>query len=163
MKAKDALKGGIDGGGFVVEAYLADLTDADLLVRPATDCNHIAWQLGHIIAAEHQMIDGVNPGSMPKLPQGFAEKHNKETAKSDDPKDFLTKDEYLKVAKEQRTGTFAVLEKLSDEDLDKPGPEAMRSYCPTVGAIFTMQGTHWMMHAGQWAIIRRKLGKAPLF
>jgi len=22
---------------------------------------------------------------------------------------------------------------------------------------------HWLMHAGQWAVVRRKLGKPPLF
>ncbi len=163
MNTKEALKAGIDGGGFVANAYLADLTDADLLVRPAPDCNHIAWQLGHLIAAEHQMVEGACPGSMPNLPDGFAEKHTKESAKSDNPGDFCSKEEYLNAAKEQRAGTFAALEKLSDADLDKPAPEAMRSYCPNVGSIFTMQGTHWMMHAGQWAIIRRKLGKPPLF
>jgi hypothetical protein len=69
----------------------------------------------------------------------------------------------LKLAGEQRAGTYAILEKLSDADLDKPSPEAMRSYCPTIGSIFSMQGTHWLMHAAQWPIIRRKLGKPPLF
>ncbi|MGD9721623.1 MAG: DinB family protein [Pirellulales bacterium] len=163
MNAKQALKAGIDGGSFVCDAYLADLTDADLLARPAPGCNHIAWQLGHCIAAEHQMIDAVSPGSMPQLPEGFQERHTKETAHSDNPTDFFNKNVYLKVLKEQRAGTFALLDKLAEADLDKPGPEAMRSYCPTVSAVFTMQGTHWLMHAGQWAVIRRKLGKPPLF
>jgi hypothetical protein len=147
----------------VAGAYLADLTDADLLVRPAPGCNHIAWQLGHLIQAEHGMLEGASPGSMPKLPEGFKEKHSKEKAASDNPKDFLTKNEYLKLFQQQRAATLALLDKVTEADLDKPAPEAMRSYCPTVGSIFTMQGTHWLMHAGQWAIIRRKLGKPPLF
>ena len=163
MNTKEALKGGMDSAGFIAAAYLEDLSDADLLVRPASDCNHIAWQLGHVISAEHQMVNGICPGSMPKLPEGFAEMHSKEKAKSDNPQDFLTKDEYLKLAKEQRAGTLAALDKTGDADLDKPAPEAMRSYAPTVAAVFTMQGTHWLMHAGQWPIIRRKLGKPPLF
>jgi hypothetical protein len=29
--------------------------------------------------------------------------------------------------------------------------------------VFSMQGSHWMMHAGQWAVLRRKLGRPPLF
>lgn len=163
MNAKQAIKAGIDGGGFVSNAYLDDLTDADLLVRPAPDCNHIAWQLGHLISAEHGMVEAVSPGTMPKLPEGFEKRHIKETASSDNPKDFLSKNEYLKLAEEQRAGTYAALEKTSDADFDKPGPESMRSYCPTIGSVFTMQGTHWLMHAGQWAIVRRKLGKPPLF
>ena len=37
----------------VVNMYLDDLTDAELLVRPAENMNHIAWQLGHLIQSEH--------------------------------------------------------------------------------------------------------------
>lgn len=163
MNSREALKSSMEGSEFVANAYLADLSDAELLTRPLPDCNHIAWQLGHLIHAEHQIIDGVRPGSMPKLPEGFAERHAKEKAQSDNAADFLSKDEYLKLAKEQRAGTLALLETISDTDLDQPSPEPFRSFAPTVGALFTMQGTHWMMHAGQWAVIRRKLGKPPLF
>jgi hypothetical protein len=162
MNTKDALRLAMEGAG-VCDAYLADLSDADLLVRPAPDCNHIAWQLGHLIQSEHEMLDAVSPGSMPKLPAGFKEKHTKEKAKSDNPKDFLTKAEYVDLARQQRAGTQSVLEKLSERDLDRPAPESMRSYCPTVGSVFAMQGTHWLMHGGQWAVVRRKLGKPPLF
>jgi hypothetical protein len=52
---------------------------------------------------------------------------------------------------------------LSDEDLEKPSPEAMREYAPTVGSIFALQATHTMMHSGQWVVVRRQLGRAPLF
>jgi hypothetical protein len=32
-----------------------------------------------------------------------------------------------------------------------------------VGDVFSMQGGHLLMHAGQWAVVRRKLGRKPLF
>jgi hypothetical protein len=28
--------------------------------------------------------------------------------------------------------------------------------------MLSMQGSHWMMHAGQWVIVRRNLGKPVL-
>lgn len=163
MNAQGAFRAGISGGQYIVEAYLKDLSDADLLVRPLPGTNHIAWQLGHLIGSENQMLEAIRPGSMPKLPAGFREQHNKEKAKSDDAKDFLKKDEYLKLFKEQRSGTLAVLESMSEADFDKPAPEPLSSFLKTVGEVFSMQGTHWMMHAGQWALIRRKLGHPPLF
>jgi DinB family protein len=163
VDSRKALRAGILGSQKVVDAYLEDLSDADLLVRPVPGANHIAWQLGHLIGSENGMIEGVKPKSMPALPEGFRQKHNKETVKSDDPKVFLTKAEYLKLMKQQRTATLAALETMSDADLDQPAPEAMRAYVKTVGDVFVMQGNHWMMHAGQWAIIRRKLGRPPLF
>jgi hypothetical protein len=163
MDSRQALKCGIAGGQQIVEYYLGDLTDAELLVRAVPGSNHIAWQLGHLIASENDMIEALRPKSMPPLPAGFREKHEKQSATSDDPKAFLSKAEYLDLLKKQRAGTLAVLDSLSDAELSQPAPEAMRAYLQTVAEVFAMQGTHWVMHAGQWALIRRKLGRPPLF
>jgi hypothetical protein len=163
MNARRALRAPIIQGQNVVEGYLADLDDADLLVRAVPETNHIAWQLGHCIYAEHFMVDLVRPGCMPKLPQGFHEQHNNDTAANDDPKAFLTKAQYLELFQAQRTGTLALLDELSDDQLSEPAPKELQSFLDTVGGVFAMQGTHWVMHAGQWAVIRRKLGRPPLF
>jgi hypothetical protein len=163
MNAKEALESCLAFGDKVAGAYLADLTDGDLLIRPVPGTNHIAWQLGHLIGAEHDLIEMVAPGSMPKLPEGFKEKHSKQTAELDDPKAFCTKAEYLKLLKEQRTGTLAALAKMSEAALSQPAPEALRTHLKTVGDVFSMQGGHVLMHAGQWAVVRRKLGRKPLF
>jgi len=163
MQTADAIKIGLDLGEYVSLAYLGDLTDADLLKRPAAGCNHVNWQIGHLIASEHQMLESCFPGTMPALPQGFVDKYSKQTAGSDNPGDFHTKDELLGVYRSQRTATLGKLATLSSEAFDAAAPEQMRSYAPTVGAVFSMQGSHWLMHAGQWAVLRRQLGRAPLF
>jgi len=163
MNAQQAIKNSIDTGKMISLAYLQDLTDAEMLRRPAANCNHIKWQVGHLIASEHQIIDGCIPGSMPALPAGFKEKYTKETAKSDDPAAFHSKDQLLAAFETQRAATLAALEKCSDKELDKPGPESMKAYAPTIGAAFNLQGSHWLMHAGQWAVVRRQLGRPPLF
>jgi len=163
MNARDAIKLSIDSGKMITLAYLDDLSDDDLLQRPHPDCNHIKWQAGHLIASEHQMIETACPGSMSALPDGFAERYTKETAPSDDPAAFDSKDDLLRLFEEQRSGTLQALSGLSDNDLDKPAPEEMQAYAPTVGDVFSLQGGHWMMHAGQWAVIRRQLGRPPLF
>lgn len=163
MNTHQALKAGIQGGANLVDRYLGDLSDADLLVRAIPGTNHIAWQLGHLIAAENMMIEGIKPGSMPKLPEGFAQRHNKKTAGSDVASDFLTKAEYLELFKQQRAATLAALESFTDAELDAPAPPPMNQFLKTVGHVFAMQGTHWVMHAGQWALVRRKLGHPPMF
>ncbi len=163
MDSREAIQLSIDTGNMVTLAYLSDLTDEQMLRRPHADCNHIKWQVGHLIASEHQMIDSVAPGSMPALPDGFIARYGSDTAKSDDPTAFDSKDDLLRVYGEQRAATLAALAKASDDDLDRPAPEHMRSYAPTVAAAFSLQGGHWLMHAGQWAVLRRQLGKPPLF
>jgi hypothetical protein len=160
MNLKDLAKINIDMGQFIALGYLEDLNDQELMHRPAKDANHINWQLGHLIQSENDMMNTAIPGCMPKLPAGFAEKYTKETAASDDASKFLKKDELLKVYHEQRAGTLKALASTSESDFDKAtGVE----YAPTIGAMLLMQGTHWVMHAGQWAVVRRQLGRKPLF
>ncbi|MBM4074654.1 MAG: DinB family protein [Planctomycetes bacterium] len=163
MNAKDAIKGTMELSLMVLKGYFADLSDAELMKRPAPGCNHLAWQLGHLISSETNLLNMVCPGAGTALPSGFAEQHNKDTAGSDDGSKFCTKQQYLDLFEKVRKTTVAALDKCSDADLDKPGPEAMRGYCPTVGSMFTLIGTHPMMHAGQFVPVRRALGKPVLF
>ncbi len=163
MKTKDVIRRAIQSTDMVVGKYLGDLTDAELLVRPVPGANHIAWQLGHLIQAENYLVELTVPGSMPALPDGFRERYTKETAQLDDPKAFLTKNEYEQLMRQQRAATLAALDKVSEDDLEKPAPEAISAYVPKVLDVFLLQGNHVLMHAGQWAVTRRKLGRKPLF
>jgi hypothetical protein len=162
MNVHEAIKMAINGSDMLCQSYLEDLTDEEMMVRPVEKCNHIAWQVGHLIQAENGLISAVCPGSMPPLPDGFAERYSKEAATVDNPSRFLKKSELLKLHKQQRAATLQALDTLSAADFDKPAPESVRDFCPTVGAVFNLQGTHWLMHAGQWAVVRRKLGRPPL-
>lgn len=164
MDSKEAIRSSIAFADKVVQAYLGDLTDEELMIRPIPGTNHIAWQLGHLIQSEHQIMGMASGGKMPPLPDGFAEKYTKETAGSDNPADFHTKEEYLQLMQEQRAGTLAALEAATDEQLGQDTPsEQMRPFFPKVADLFAMAGSHPLMHCGQWAIIRRKTGRAPLF
>ena len=163
MSIAEHIKSSLDLPTFAMKAYLEDLTDEDLMKRPAETANHIAWQLGHLVVSENQIIEMVFPNTMPALPEGFAEKYTKETASIDDPAAFHSKEEYLKLFDEQRAGTLAVLATLSDEDMSKPTPEPIQKFASNVGCLFSGQGAHRLMHAGQWIISRRQLGKGPMF
>jgi hypothetical protein len=160
MDSRTAIKLGIDMGDVVAMGYLSDLNDDELMKRPYAACNHINWQIGHLIASENEMGNQAIPGSMPALPTGFAEKYSKEKAKSDDPSQFVRKAELMQVYQQQRAATLAALAKLSESDLDKPTGV---DYAPTIGAMFSMHGSHWLMHVGQWVVVRRQLGKPILF
>jgi hypothetical protein len=163
MDYKDAIHSSLGMSDFLVERYLGDITDQEMLVRPAADANHIAWQLGHLIASEHHLVEAAVPGSMPPLPAGFKERHTKDTAASDKREDFLTKNDYLKLAKEVRAGTLRVLDSLSGSDLDKPVSGRVPPFIKRVGEVFVLIGPHWSSHAGQWVVTRRRLGRPRMF
>ncbi len=142
---------------------LGDFSDADMLARPTPAANHAAWQMGHLIVAEHGMINSVTPGSIPELPAGFADKFKKETARSDDPSAFPRKAELLDLFGKIRGATVQWARKLTSTDLDKQTPEKLRSWCPSVAHLVAMLPQHVAMHVGQFQVIRRKLGKPVLF
>lgn len=142
--------------------YLRDLSDADLMLRPVAGMNHIAWQLGHLISAEHSIASAIG-AKLPPLPSGFAEAYDKETSKVDDASKFHAKSLYIELMTSVREGVEATLEKASAADFDQPSPESMRNYAPTVGAAYALLAAHELMHAGQWVAVRRSLGKPALF
>jgi len=163
MNSREAIRLNIDMAQMCCDMYLDDLTDDDLMQRPTPGCNHINWQLGHLIGSDHRLVETVCPGTMPPLPAGFVDRYTKETAASDDAAAFCDKVELIALASEQLAATIAALHELSDDELDVPTPEPVNAYAPTVGAVFSMLGSHWMMHSGQWVVVRRQLGRPPLF
>jgi len=159
MNAKYVIRNNLEMSEFIVNSYLGDLDDADLMIRPVEGMNHIAWQIGHLVTSERMFIEGLKPGSCPPLPAGFAELYTKEGSNVDDRSKFRSKAEYLDLWKAQREATRAVLDGIPESTLDEPGPEKFREFAPTVGSILSMIGTHTLMHVGQWVGVRRKLKK----
>lgn len=159
MNSKDAIKQNYELSQMVLNGYLGDLEDTDLMQRPGEGCNHIAWQLGHLISSECNLLNMAVPDSAIDLPEGFADKHNKENCSSDDASQFHSKAEYMELWGKVKEATFAALDGLSETDLDKESPEEMRNFAPTVGSLFLLISSHPMMHAGQFVPVRRRLDK----
>jgi len=147
----------------VLEMTLADFSDADMLVRPVPAANHAAWQLGHLVCSESEMMRAVGAKDVPALPAGLAEKFSAATARVDDPSAFPAKGELLALLKRQRAATIAWVLELKEEDLGRAMPEALRSFIPTFGDCALLTPAHAAMHVGQFQVIRRKLGKPILF
>jgi hypothetical protein len=160
MNARDAITIALKSTQNMMQSYLGDLSDADLLVRPVPEANHIAWQLGHLISAEVSMMSAQGPAfTYPELPAGFKEQHDKAKASAESTKGFGTKEQYLGLFNKVRQATIAGVQKISDTDLDKPSVGSMAKFCPTLAAILLLQASHALMHGGQFTVVRRKLGK----
>lgn len=162
MNAKDAIKYSLSSNMYVLKLYLGDLSDADLLIRPVPNANHAAWQIGHTLVGEVGLIGSLGCKTA-NLPDGFTERYTNEASGNDSPAGFLTKQEYLDLIDKVREGTLAALESMSDADLDKPVGGPLKDFAPTNAAMFLLVANHVLMHAGQIAVLRRKLGKPVLF
>lgn len=159
MQAIDSIRSTFNLSDMVLTSYVSDLTDEELLKRPGAGCNHIAWQLGHLISSEGNLLNMVKEGSAIELPEGFADKHTKEAATNDDAAGFCSKDEYLELYQKTRSNSLAVISEMSDAELDAEGPEAFRQMCATVGEMLSLIATHPMMHVGQFVPVRRACDK----
>jgi len=162
MEVKDSLISTRRMSSMVLKQYISDLEDADLMRRPSPGCNHLAWQLGHLIAADAQLLEGAKAGAGFELPAGFAAAHDKKECSCDDASKFATKQQYLDLIATADAAVEKALSGMTNDEFDAPSPEWIRSHFPTIGQYFTLIATHSMMHAGQFAVVRRQLGKPIL-
>jgi hypothetical protein len=144
-----------------MEKYLDDLDDADLTHVAVEGMNPIAWQVGHLIATDCNLLGKIRPDAVPALPAGFAEAHPRDPATSNGA--YLTKAEYLRLFKSIHDAVRGVLESISDADLDADSPEALRKNFPKVGHLLNLTGQHAVLHLGQFVAVRRSLKKPIVF
>lgn len=159
MNYRDLINGNLELGHFLLNAHLADFQDDEIFKRPVPNANSAAWQLGHLISSTQGMITFFDPQLAPELPADFGSRYTKLTASENDPLKFHTKAEYLDLFAKQKNAVKQFIERCSESDLDKPAPEKIRAYAPTIGAMLMLCGSHITMHIGQVAVLRRALGK----
>ena len=163
MDVVNLLVEGLSGSMGMLKMHLGDFSDADFLTRPVPHANHTAWQLGHLTCAEANLLNSFAPGAIPAPPADFAAKFAKDTASLDDSKSFPSKAEIISMYEKVRADTITWTKSLTPADLDKPGPEKMARFAPTVGRLLAMLPVHDSMHLGQIQVIRRALGKPVIF
>jgi hypothetical protein len=162
MNGREAIQTALEATKGNLRMYVGDFSDADFLVRPVPGANHTAWQIGNVIAGDVFFISQELPDTpYPELPKGFSELHGNDGAKKDE--GFLTKAEYLALFEKVRSATIAAVGKLTDADLDRSVTGKGKVLAATLGKLFIMLSNHTLMHAGQFTVIRRKLGKPVLF
>lgn len=159
MGTKDVIRGLLTSNDFILNTYLSDLSDADLLVRSVPGANHIAWQLGHLINSEQNLLKMLPGCTGIELPAGFAEQHSKEMAQKESAAGFRTKAEYQELYKKSRANVLKNLDAFNEANFDKATEGRLAQVCPTLGSLWALLANHPLMHAGQIVVMRRKLGK----
>jgi hypothetical protein len=164
MRAKDVAKAALQGAQDTMLMLLGDLSDADITKRPVPSANNIAWQLAHLCTAEAFLLGDQLPGAQyPAVPKAIADLGNDRTGKADPPGGYLPKAQYLECFGKLRAATIAAVDKLKDEDFDKPTTNTMAKHAPTLGALLVLTANHTLMHGGQFTVVRRALNKPVVF
>ncbi len=157
MSNKELLHLSLDNFEWNFKQVIEGFRNENLLARNNPQGNHLAWLLGHAIKSEKTIVEMVKPNSMPDLPEDFGEKHIAKTANSENAEEFYTLEEYLSFASEIRKGTRAVIDSLTDEDLDKEIAKDDSSFVKTGNNAILFVSQHWFWHIGQMLSLRKFL------
>ena len=164
MRAAEVVKIALKSTQENLHMYLADVTDAELTVRPVPGANNIAWQLAHLCTAEGFLLGDQLPGvKYPEVPAAIASLGSDRTGKVDPPGGYASKAQYLECFDSLRAATIAAVDKIADADLDRPTTNMMAKYAPKLADLLLLTANHTLMHGGQFTVGRRALNKPVVF
>ena len=105
------------------------------------------------------MREGIDSGKGLKTPECFAKAHSNDSKGSEDADAFLAKQNSLDLCSQVRDLSASVLDSETAAELQSHATDTFRAFCPTILDRFLLIAAHPMMHAGQFAVVRRQLGK----
>ncbi len=164
MQSKDLLKMALEMNMGMTLPLIEDMRDAPLTFPTPNGGNHPLWVLGHLTYSAANLIQEMMLGKADPLAE-WKGIFNFGTEPTSDAAMYPPFDEVLAKCKEVHQANLAVLDSLSEEDLDTPSkgcPPEYAEYFGTYRQCFLMSANHWLFHYGQVADARRAAGRKPL-
>jgi hypothetical protein len=146
-------------------SLLEAIEPADWFRQPPGGVTHVAWQVGHIAAAEYYLalarIRGRQQGDAELIPDAMLSLFGRGSQPSADPGRCPSVEEIRGAFDRVHQAALACVRGLADDVLDqkvdKPHPMFQ-----TKGQALLFCSHHEMIHAGQIGLLRRLLGGKPL-
>ena len=163
MTAIDFIKMSLGMSQGWIMGLAADARDVAMTAPTPKGGNHPLWCLGHLVYSEGNLVNKFIKGEANPVAE-WADLFDGGTQPSDDASKYPSYDELLGKFETIRGGTMALLETLSDADLEKPSHAEgeMKEWFGTVGQCLAAIPIHFGFHGGQIADARRAAGKPPL-
>jgi uncharacterized damage-inducible protein DinB len=145
---------------------IADIDPAEWFHMPGGGVTHVAWQLGHLAMAEYRLALERTRGSLPEddalIGEPFLKAFGRASAPSPDARQYPSPAEIRAVLDRVHEQTLRELPGLSEAALAEP-PTKPHKLAATKLASILWCGQHEMLHAGQIGLLRRTLGRPPLW
>lgn len=141
---------------------MEDLRTAPL-VPPAPGGNHAHWVVGHLLFSEGRFQQIMRGGENPF--EDMQSCFGGQSTPISDGSGYQPYDDLLIRLQSQHQTVIALLETLTEEELDQPSQGCPPGFEPFFGTwrhVLLMRSMHWMIHRGQLADCRRAAGRAPL-
>lgn len=161
MQSKDLLMMNFEWTAGKVLTLIEEMKDAPLTFPTPMGGNHPLWVLGHCAYAEGSILQERMLGVSNPLAE-WKEIFGDGTEPVDDAKKYPPFDEVMTKCQKVHQANLALLDSLSERDLDTPTKVCepkYKKYFGTYGQCFLFVANHWLMHRGQVADARRAAGR----
>jgi hypothetical protein len=145
--------------------FIPDLNADEWFWSPPEYATHIAWQIGHIAVAQYSLclrrVRGRTAEDESLIPDAFIDAFKLGSKPATGVKNNPPLEEIQRVFDAVYHQALTELPLVDDSELDNPTDPPHPVFKTKLGAIdFSPQ--HELVHAGQIAMLRRLMGKAPL-
>ncbi len=143
---------------------LEDIEASDWFFQPAPGVQHVAWQVGHLASSQVTLVHARCFGKTPTdhIPARFKVLFGKGSSPDDDPSLYPAPTEIRRVFDAVHSEVLELVRSISPDELDRPTAGDPHPMFTNKGQCIAMVSLHESFHAGQIALTRRILGKAPL-
>ena len=156
----DAIAQALTQSGMLLNRYAADLTPQEYLHRPTAKANCVAWTIGHLVLSDRGVLKRLNATDLPPLPDGFEKRFSRDEG-CPQANDFGDVTTLLPLFNQSRQRLIDAIKRATPQQLNTP-LEKPHPMFADVGEMALFMAAHATMHAGQFTIIRRSLGRPPL-
>jgi hypothetical protein len=156
MLSKDLIRDNLKKSTERVLARVEDMRELGVAFPTPEGGCHTLWVLGHLAYIEGLVIRGFMLGELNPLAEWEQLFDGSEV--SGDVSEYPPFDEVLATCRDMRQSTLALLESLSEDDLDKASANVPKGWEDTFGTYrlcLQYVADHWYMHRGQLADARR--------
>lgn len=144
---------------------LADLQPQDWFAMPG-GVTHIAWQVGHLAMAQYRLcldrIRGERESDGRLISLAMLTIFGKGSTPHADSGKYPPVEEIRAACRRVYAAALDECSSLEDADLDRPPLKSHRLFDTKLGSLLWC-ARHEMVHAGQISLIRRMLGRKPLW
>ncbi|MFN8587091.1 MAG: DinB family protein [Candidatus Eisenbacteria bacterium] len=164
MDSRDLLRTNLARSRDLVLMRVEDMRAHALVAPTPRGGGHTLWVLGHLACVEHLVVDALMRGE--PNPLAAWERVFDGDDVSTDAATFPGFDEALAACREARAHTLALLETLSEADLDRTSSRVPAGFESTFGTwrdCLQYAADHWLMHRGTLADARRAAGVARMW
>ena len=152
--------------GYTVE-LLGTIPESNWFLMPAACPSHVGWQVGHLAIAEARLIlervGGRDFYAEGLVPTDYLKLFGRGSVPDPDPSRYPAPTDIRRVFDRVQEAALQTLRDTTDADLETLVQGSPHRFCRTKADYARWVSHHEFQHSGQIGLIRRMLGKGPVW